>query len=571
MSRFPRASILVRQFALPAIIIVAVAALAIATAVNVVESHSASGSLQSAHAEREAVRDLRMRAEDISSDALSAYAEGRNFPNRSVVAFFALTREIENLFTAESMSGNAEIRRTALLNLSNLEDAKEAVATILAAEPGPEGEATVLASVDVSSRFFRGLEARQEVSQERIEAVAGQKARSETRALSWGLGLLAALCALFGVTAARAGISRRRRLDRMTTLAATDQLTGLLNRRGIDENLREAARRCPFTVVLLDLDDFKAVNDHYGHQAGDLVLEETARRIDGCLEDREFAGRFGGDEFLVCIPSVGEAAEERIAAVLGALSRNDFPVVGPVAASAGYATCREPGDVLEVVHRADSAMYQAKEEADSTNQVAPLRPANSVAVQNRLALERTAARIDELDPGSVGHSQRVARMAKRLALAMEWSEGDAERLAQAAKVHDVGKVVLPEELLIKPRALSDAEYELVKQHPGVGARMAATALDPEQCGWIRHHHEWWAGRGYPDGLVEGEIPEGARLLAIADAWDAMTSERVYADATSPAEALAECQRSSGTQLWPAAVEVLGEKVVQTGADAPVTF
>lgn len=571
MTRHFRTSSNLSPIVFGAAVIAIVLALSIATGASLIAAQGAGKRLTSARETREVILGFDARADEANSEALKAYAEGRPFPNATVLEFFALMTEMEEFFAAESESPDSEIRRLARINLTNIADGRAAVSGLLDATLETDGEVAVLADVDTAWRFWDGLNARQQLSQDSIAAAGADRARSEGRALTWGLALIAVLAITIGLAALKVGRSRRTRLTRMTALAATDQLTGLANRRGIDQMLRERAKACPFTVVLLDLDGFKAVNDHYGHHAGDLVLEEAARRIDGSLRDGEFAGRFGGDEFLVGLPSVGEAAEERIAEFMGTLSRDNFPVVGPVGASAGYATCRDPGDVKEVVHRADSAMYQAKERSRTgRTTVAPLEPSDSVSDQNRLALERTAARIDELDPGSVGHSQRVARLAKRLALAEGWSERDSERLAQAAKVHDVGKVVLPEELLTKPRALSAHEYELVKQHPGVGARLAATALDPEQCSWIRHHHEWWCGRGYPDGLVERNIPTGARLLAIADAWDAMTSERVYADALDATEALAECRRARGTQLWPDGVDLLAAKLALNEADPTVT-
>ena len=138
------------------------------------------------------------------------------------------------------------------------------------------------------------------------------------------------------------------------------------------------------------------------------------------------------------------------------------------------------------------------------------------------------------------------------------------RLAQAAAVHDVGKLSIDDDVLRKSGPLEEHELEQIRNHPDTGAEIAGKALDPEQLSWVRHHHERWDGAGYPDRLSGDLIPAGARLLALAEAWDSMTSSRLYGEALSTAEALAECRRESGTQFAPEAVEAL-ERLWTLGA------
>ena len=171
-------------------------------------------------------------------------------------------------------------------------------------------------------------------------------------------------------------------------------------------------------------------------------------------------------------------------------------------------------------------------------------------------LRALARELDAEDPGTEGHSERVARVAEKLALSCGWSPDLAIRLAQAALVHDVGKLSIDEDVLRKPGPLSKAERDQIRNHPDTGAEIAVKALDAEQLGWIRHHHERWDGAGYPNGVAGEAIPVGARLLALAEAWDAMTSSRVYGEALDTAEALAECKRERGTQFAPEAVDAL---------------
>jgi putative nucleotidyltransferase with HDIG domain len=171
-------------------------------------------------------------------------------------------------------------------------------------------------------------------------------------------------------------------------------------------------------------------------------------------------------------------------------------------------------------------------------------------------LRALARELDAEDPGTEGHSERVARVAEKLALSCGWHADQAIRLAQAALLHDVGKLGIGEAVLRKPGPLSAQELEQIRNHPDTGAEIAVKALDEEQLGWIRHHHERWDGTGYPQGAAGETIPAGARLLALAEAWDSMTSSRVYGTALSLADALAECKRERGTQFAPEAVDAL---------------
>lgn len=186
--------------------------------------------------------------------------------------------------------------------------------------------------------------------------------------------------------------------------------------------------------------------------------------------------------------------------------------------------------------------------------------------ERALASIRLLARVvDAKDRSTLRHSERVADLARRLAGAAGWSPERAASLAEAALVHDVGKVGVSDAVLFKPGALSDDEYEQVKQHAALGAEIVSEVLRPEQVAWVRHHHERWDGLGYPDGLAAQEIPEGACLLAVADSWDVMRSARDYSRAMGGSEALAECRRSVGTHFSPAAVAALG-RVIDTGTD-----
>ena len=176
--------------------------------------------------------------------------------------------------------------------------------------------------------------------------------------------------------------------------------------------------------------------------------------------------------------------------------------------------------------------------------------------QGAMHLRRVSRSLDARDTATLGHSERVAELAGEVAAELGWTAQGVADLREAGHVHDVGKVCVPESILMTPGRLTPAEYEIVKVHSAVGAQMAAAVLGRHQVSWIRHHHERWDGRGYPDRLATEEIPEGAAVMAVADSWDAMRHRSWTGRALSPDEALEECRRESGHQFAPWVVAAL---------------
>jgi putative nucleotidyltransferase with HDIG domain len=180
-----------------------------------------------------------------------------------------------------------------------------------------------------------------------------------------------------------------------------------------------------------------------------------------------------------------------------------------------------------------------------------------------------ARAIDSKDASTRQHSERVATLAERLALRLDWEPEQAQLLHTCGLLHDVGKIGIPDEVLLKPGPLTDAEYEQVKRHAETSALIAAEVLEEEQVTWIRHHHERWDGRGYPAGLAGEAIPPGARILALADAWDVMTTSRTYKPPRPVKDAVAECRAASGTQFAPEVVDALIELLAQPAPEGAV--
>ena len=215
---------------------------------------------------------------------------------------------------------------------------------------------------------------------------------------------------------------------------------------------------------------------------------------------------------------------------------------------------------------ADGALYAAKSQGRDTivvyspDTVYEFSDSDRVdrmeRMQSLAAIRSLAHSIDARDSPDGKHSERVAAFVRRLAEEAGWSPARVALLAEAAQIHDVGKICVPQEVLAKPTSLTPEEYDLVKAHAAAGAEMARDALNEEQVAWIGQHHERFDGGGYPKGLKGDQILDGAGLLALADSWDAMTTERVYSAAKPAREALAECLSLAGSQFSPTACRAL---------------
>jgi diguanylate cyclase (GGDEF)-like protein/putative nucleotidyltransferase with HDIG domain len=354
-------------------------------------------------------------------------------------------------------------------------------------------------------------------------------------------------------------------------LALTDPLTGLGNHRSFQERLQhdlEAAEMggTTLSLCLLDIDNFKEINDQHGHPVGDRVLAHIARR----LRQNGEAFRLGGDEFALLLPGrSGEDAAAVAEAVLHRVAMGAEVRGVEVTLSAGVAEYPQYGvDRNELLRVADEAMYQAKEEGK--NQVRIYRSDSGELTQLRKLAEgrdrsarlRAAASlahaVDGRDAYTGRHSYMVGELAGRIAKRMGLPRDEVELARLAGRLHDIGKLAIPEEILRKPGPLNEAERLVLERHPQIGFRMLESLGIEPVATWVLHHHERWDGRGYPEGLSEEEIPLGSRILFVADAYDAMTSDRVYRPKLSHEDAIAELDRCAGAQFDPVVVQVVLE-------------
>ena len=328
--------------------------------------------------------------------------------------------------------------------------------------------------------------------------------------------------------------------DELNRISRADPLTGCLNRRGflerLDAEVDEAGRTGrSFALVALDLDRFKSVNDSQGHAAGDELLRWTVESLQENLRPMDSVGRLGGDEFALLIP--GATKPETLTLV----DRLNIVLAERAPSSLGIACYPADGtDPEELQRHADAELYAAKE--GRRLPTAPSRRELSWATALAQAVDTRIAVPDE-------HSTAVARYAAVIAQEMGWDGSDLALLRMAAMLHDVGKVGIPDSILRKSGPLTEEEFDQMRLAPITGAELVGRveglgAIVP----WIYHAHEHIDGSGYPEGLRGDAIPLASRIIAVADAFDAMTTNRPYRAAMSREDALSELHRCTGSQF-----------------------
>ncbi|MDW5593757.1 diguanylate cyclase [Conexibacter stalactiti] len=361
--------------------------------------------------------------------------------------------------------------------------------------------------------------------------------------------------------------------ERLARMAATDPVSGLANHRVFHARLREEAadasrRSRPLTLAVFDLDRFRDANDLHGHLAGDAILAEVGERLTEFAAPGQLLARIGGDEFALIMPgwtpSIARPVVERACAAIGASPFGEHRTA--LTASAGLADLASAGHGELLFACADGALYWAKLngrdlvctfEPSIVHELSPTDRAETLLRRKTLAgITALARAIDAKDPTTSRHSERVARLVEQLARACGWEERRIRLLKEAALVHDVGKIGIPDAILLQTGRLTAEQYEVIKRHAALGADIVDGVLLPEQVQWVRSHHERPDGRGYPDGLGAAEISSGGALMSIADTLDVMTVSRPYSRPLPLDQAVAECERLVGAQFMPEAAIAL---------------
>jgi diguanylate cyclase (GGDEF)-like protein len=337
--------------------------------------------------------------------------------------------------------------------------------------------------------------------------------------------------------------------------AVTDPLTGLGNRRKLSVDLAAAMRDpCPSRpslLLLFDLDGFKDYNDTFGHLAGDALLARLATRLDQAVAGCGAAYRLGGDEFCAHIQLEDQDSDAVILQASAALSESGAEL--SVEASLGVVLIPHEADSVDhALQIADERMYANKRSRSTARSQA-----------GEVLLRTMHAKQPDLDE----HSSNVAELATRVARRLGLGGEELDEIARAAELHDIGKVGIPDAILNKPSGLTDGEWEYIYQHTILGERIlhGAPALRPV-ARLVRASHERWDGTGYPDRLCGQEIPLGARVVAVCDAYEAMTTNRTYRAAVTHVLACQELRRSAGTQFDPEVVEAFLTEIENAGEE-----
>jgi diguanylate cyclase (GGDEF)-like protein len=399
-----------------------------------------------------------------------------------------------------------------------------------------------------------------------------------------GAVIAAAICSLFGLAA----LVRLRRdepaavidahVEQLAAEARTDSLTGLGNQRSFNEALSaaiaaRAATNTPFVLLAIDLDSLKRINDTEGHPAGDAHLKRVADCLRAEVGTNGTVHRTGGDEFMAVLPGSRSWQGLGIARAVDEATRKR---VGRRAVSMGLTESTGTESRQLLVAQADLALYEAKRTKlnavvfnPGLAKVAPSAaadPRQGPGLEQRALAAALARAVDAKDVGTQSHCETVAQLSVAIGERIGIAGNELERLRIAGLLHDVGKIGVADAILQKPDVLDDDEREAMTRHVEIGHSILLAAELSKEAEWVLYHHERYDGRGYPARRRAAEIPLESRIIAVADAFEAMTADRPYRAKVSAAEAIAELQAAAGTQFDGRCVDALVDAIAEVGEE-----
>ena len=347
-------------------------------------------------------------------------------------------------------------------------------------------------------------------------------------------------------------ISEKKKIEReILYLSYHDHLTGLYNRRFFEQELNrlDTSENLPMSIIMFDVNGLKLVNDSFGHDAGDHLLKKAAEVIKNICRNEDMVARIGGDEFVLFLPKTSSKQCVEIANQIKEQSAKEKVANVELSISYGYDTKEvEKQSILEIIANAENYMYRYKLFERSSN-----RSKTTDLIMNTLF---------EKSKREAAHSNRVSSICQLIASTMNLGIDAVNKMRIAGLIHDIGKIGVAENILNKAGYLTKDERNEIERHPEIGWRLLSSTNEySELAQFVLNHHEKWDGSGYPNGLKEEAIPLEARIIAVADAYDAMTSERSYRVALSKEKAIEELRKGSGTHFDPEIVTVFIDQVL----------
>jgi diguanylate cyclase (GGDEF)-like protein/PAS domain S-box-containing protein/putative nucleotidyltransferase with HDIG domain len=344
---------------------------------------------------------------------------------------------------------------------------------------------------------------------------------------------------------------RKKAQEEVLYLSYHDQLTGLYNRRYFDNAIKRLdEQKCvPVTLVMADVNGLKLTNDAFGHKVGDMLLEKVAKVLKRECRTEDIAARIGGDEFVLLLPETDSENAKKIINRINAAIANEKIDNVILSISIGAAVKQDiSDDVNEVFKKAEDEMYRHK-----LSEGLSMRSKTIDIIMNTLY---------EKSNREMLHSKRVSEICEAIASKLNFAKDDVNQIRIAGLMHDIGKIGIDEKILNKPQELNSDERNEIERHSEIGYRILSSVNEfSEIASYVLEHHESWNGKGYPRGLKGEEILLQARIIAIADAFDAMKSARTYRKALSEEEAIIEIRRCSNTQFDPTIVRIFIDKVL----------